>query len=206
MVPCGYGGPMTISVPEGAPAWLGWVLFVLAVLTLIAREVVHARAVGADQDKARAETLKIQLDGVRESADGYARQLNAIAEVLAADSAGRPPAVAGVDLESVDSRSARAVAEFQESRMRARTEVPQLIERLLAARRREAELTTDLAQGIDVKPGDVSDLRMTLDAVVASVGHLVEELVAVPRVFVQAHEPSEPRVGDIWLRLGGDET
>lgn len=196
---------MAVNLPQDAPTWAGWILFGIALAVLVLREFMHARSSAADRAKTQTETRKIQLDGLRESAEGYVKELSGVAEALSAEREGRPSIAQIEALESHAMRSADqkdlSLARHLKAREVARQELPRIVERLIAVKAREAQLTRDLAIGVRVPDRDVSNLRMSLDSVVADLGTLVQDLAESPRVFVQLQEPAEGQDGDLWFQI-----
>lgn len=201
----GYGAAMAVNLPQDAPAWAGWVLFAVTLVVLILREFIHARSSAAERAKTQAETLKMQLEGLRESAQGYVQELTAVADALSAERVGRPTLaqIEALEAEAVsgDDQKDLSLARHLKARETARSELPRIVGRLVAVKNREAELTRDLANGVRVPETDVGDLRGRLDAVVADLGKLVQDLAESPRVFIQPEEPAQGQDGDLWYPI-----
>lgn len=192
------------SIPAGGPTWLGWAFFVVLAVLLVIREVSNARSASASREREKIEVQKIKLDLLRESAEHYAHQLEAITAALSADAAPPPSEAQLAALEAGPSGTGSghmpSVARHLRARKMARDQLPELVAQVVAVRNRETALERDLALGVTVGDDSLSQLGQKVDALATDLGRVVILLAESPRIAVSA-TPPEARDGDLWVQL-----
>jgi hypothetical protein len=197
---------MLPSLPDGAPAGLGWSLFVLALIGWFVHLRLKART---DTSQARKNDLDVtrgHMELLKLSAESYQSQLNAIANALASDAQGQPSLE---ELERLRRRevtaTGRSVLDHLLSRQKARAELPRVIGRLHEVQRRRLDIEQDIQAGLAVKDKDVRAIRADLTGISDSLSSLIQEIAESPRFFVSETPPEDANDGDLWIQPQSSE-
>ncbi|MDM7854104.1 hypothetical protein [Cellulomonas alba] len=195
---------MDLALPPGAPAWLGWVLFVGLAIVSVSREIGRNRTEGASVQKMRLESQKISLDILSASSEGYERQLRSITEALAANALRYSPEQIEALREGWPGRPATAspgVADHLAARERARAELPLVIDQLTAVQKRQVDLARDVSQGVVLKDSVLADVRQRTEKVASDVDELIRLIASSPRIYVSEVQPDDAREGDLFVMV-----
>jgi chromosome segregation ATPase len=192
-----------VNLPElsGGPAWLGWLLFALAVGAWLINVRWKARTDASEARKNDVEAIRSLLDLLQDSANNYQKQLDTIARALSSDSAARPGASELARLEARPDVGSESVLRHLQSREKARAALPSVISHLEDVQRRRLDRERDIKAGLPVKHEELTAIRSDLDGLSSNLSDLVREIAESPRIYLSEVQPVDATEGDLWIAL-----